>query len=85
MFFNEYFVICRQALVIIDKIFEEIVEDQQFFSTPDGLAKLLKTIPDDGLASLVKKTLEDMPPNSLVRWKTFVQVCNAYSKEVSSY
>lgn len=82
--FNYYFV-NRRALTIIDKYFEEILEDQGFISTAEGLQCFLKMLPDEALKTKVKDNLEKMPKNSLERWDTFVNTYQHYCKEVSNY
>ncbi|XP_022820280.1 DNA primase small subunit [Spodoptera litura] len=71
----------RRALAIIDKYFEQLLQEQEFLSTSDRLEKLLKMIPDDTLRSLVKKSLESMPEASLDRWNSFISVYESYCRE----
>lgn len=81
--FNNY-VVNRRALTIIEKYFEEILEDQGFISTAEGLQSFLKILPDEALRTKVKENLEKMPKNSLERWDTFVNTYQHYCKEVSN-
>lgn len=71
----------RRALTIIDKYFEQLLQEQEFLSTSDRLDKMLKMIPDETLRSLVKKSLESMPEASLDRWNTFINVYENYCRE----
>lgn len=58
------------------------MQEQEFFSTPDRLEKLLKMIPDEALRSQVQKHLGSMAENSLDRWKTFINTYENYCREV---
>ncbi|XP_075969435.1 DNA primase small subunit [Anticarsia gemmatalis] len=71
----------RRALSIIDKYFDQLLQDQEFFSTPDRLEKLLKMIPDETLRSQVQKSIESLTESSLEKWKTFVSVYENYCRE----
>lgn len=73
----------RRALTIIDKYFEQLLQEQEFLSTSDRLDKMLKMIPDETLRSLVKKSLESMAEASLDRWNTFINVYENYCREVN--
>lgn len=68
---------------MIDKHFEEILQDQEFLSTPERLNKFLKMIPNDNLKSQVEKVLEKMHESSLERWNTFLREYDLYCREVS--
>ncbi|CAH2232748.1 jg15496 [Pararge aegeria aegeria] len=70
-----------RSLTIIDKYFEEILQDQELISTTEGLKSFLKMIPDETLATQVQENLERMPRSSLERWDTFVTTYNKYCKE----
>ncbi|XP_072943475.1 DNA primase small subunit [Epargyreus clarus] len=70
-----------RAIGIIDKYFNEVLEDQQFISSSDGLKKFLKMIPEEALRNQVEKALERMPESSLERWETFVAIYNQFCKE----
>lgn len=72
----------RRALSVIDKYFEELLEDQQFFATTDGLKGLLKSIPDEALRSQVEKKLEKLPESSSERWNNFINIYDSYCREV---
>uniref|UniRef100_A0A2A4JPF8 DNA primase n=1 Tax=Heliothis virescens TaxID=7102 RepID=A0A2A4JPF8_HELVI len=74
----------RRALSIIDKYFEQLLEEQEFFSTSDRLEKMLKMIPDETLRSQVQKALESMADSSLERWKKFISVYENYSREAGN-
>ncbi|KAJ0180442.1 hypothetical protein K1T71_003846 [Dendrolimus kikuchii] len=71
----------RRSLNIIDKYFEELLQDQEFFSTADGLKKLLKIIPDEGLRSQVEKVLDKMNESSVQRWMSFINIYESYCRE----
>ncbi|RVE54875.1 hypothetical protein evm_000642 [Chilo suppressalis] len=71
----------RRALDVIDKYFEEILQDQEFFATADGLKALLKLIPDETLRSQVEKKLEKLPECSLERWRQFTSLYVSYCRE----
>ncbi|XP_028164265.1 DNA primase small subunit [Ostrinia furnacalis] len=71
----------RRALTIINKYFEEILQDQEFFATPGGLKGLLKLIPDESLRTQVEKKLEKLPNSSLERWNHFVSIYEGYCRE----
>ncbi|CAD0196716.1 unnamed protein product [Chrysodeixis includens] len=71
----------RRALAVIDKYFDQLLEDQEFLSSAERLDKMLKMIPDEALRSQVQKTLESMPENSLLRWKMFLSVYESYCRE----
>ncbi|XP_047527571.1 DNA primase small subunit [Vanessa atalanta] len=71
----------RRALIVIDKYFDEIVQDQEFLSTSDRLKSFLKMIPDEALRKQVQENLERMPTSSIDRWKSFVNNYNQFCKE----
>lgn len=72
----------RRALSVIDKYFEQMVQEQEFFASPDGLKAFLKLLPDESLKTLVAKKLEKMPEASLERWDAFISVFENYCREV---
>lgn len=69
---------------MIDEHFEEILQDQEFLSTPERLNKFLKIIPNENLRSQVERVLEKMNESSLERWNTFIREYNVYCREVST-
>ncbi|XP_046965416.1 DNA primase small subunit [Vanessa cardui] len=71
----------RRALIVIDKYFDEIIQDQEFLSTSDRLKSFLKMIPDEALRKQVQENLERMPTSSIERWKSFVNNYNQFCKE----
>ncbi|XP_026495024.1 DNA primase small subunit [Vanessa tameamea] len=71
----------RRALIVIDKYFDDIVQDQEFLSTSDRLKSFLKMIPDEALRKQVQENLERMPTSSIDRWKCFVNNYNQFCKE----
>ncbi|KOB78113.1 DNA primase, partial [Operophtera brumata] len=74
----------RRAITVIDKHFEEILQDQGFLSTPESLDKFLKMIPDENLKSQVGKVLQKMHDSSLERWHTFINEYDMYCRENGS-
>ncbi|CAH2086593.1 unnamed protein product [Euphydryas editha] len=71
----------RRALTIIDKYFEEILQDQEFLSTSDRLKSFLKMIPDEILRKQVQESLERLPTSSVGRWESFTNIYNKFCKE----
>lgn len=64
----------KRAYHIIAPAFKEIIiEDQDLFSTPDGLKKLMSLIPDNDLKMEFDKALKQLPANSNSAkiWDTF--------------
>lgn len=74
----------RRSLNTIDKYFEVLLQDQEFFSTPVGLKKLLKMIPEEGFRSQAEKVLEKLNESSLERWKAFINIYESYCRENSN-
>ncbi|XP_073944138.1 DNA primase small subunit isoform X1 [Choristoneura fumiferana] len=74
----------RRALTVIDKYFEDIVRDQDFFATPEKLQNLLKMIPDENLRSQVQTNLVKSTAPSLEKWHSFVNLVESYCKENGS-
>ncbi|XP_037869283.1 DNA primase small subunit isoform X3 [Bombyx mori] len=70
----------RRALNIIDKYFEQLLQDQEFLAT-DKLNSFLKLIPDDALKSQVETTLKKMQEPSLNKWNTFINIYENYCRE----
>ncbi|XP_026757951.2 DNA primase small subunit isoform X1 [Galleria mellonella] len=71
----------RRSLNIIDNYFEQLLQEQDFFATSEGLNAFLKLIPDETLRSQVAKKLEKLPQSSLERWTSFVSTYEAYCRE----
>ncbi|XP_059054338.1 DNA primase small subunit isoform X2 [Achroia grisella] len=71
----------KRALTVIDNYFLQLLEEQEFFSTPEGLSGLLKLIPDETLKSQVGKKLDKLPQSSLERWTSFISIYEAYCRE----
>ncbi|XP_014358407.2 DNA primase small subunit [Papilio machaon] len=71
----------RRAVSIIDKYFDDVIQDQEFLGTSSRLQKFLKMIPEDALREQVEKSLEKMPESSLERWKTFISIYDSYLRE----
>lgn len=67
----------------MDNYFDVLLEEQSFFSTPEGLKKLLALVPDETLKSQVEKGLEKTPESSVDRFKTFINIYDSYIREVS--
>ncbi|XP_026329757.1 DNA primase small subunit [Hyposmocoma kahamanoa] len=74
----------KRALKVIDKYFKELLQDQEFISTPERLKNFLKLIPDEQLRSQVEKALQKMPEASTERWVTFVNLYETYCRENSN-
>lgn len=74
----------RRAITIVDKHFEDILSDQQFFSAADGLKKLLTLIPDETLKLQVERGLHKMVEDSVERWRAFENIYMSYCKENGS-
>ncbi|XP_053626042.1 DNA primase small subunit [Plodia interpunctella] len=74
----------RRALNIIDKHFVQIVQEQDFFATTEGLKAFLKLIPDETLKVQVAKRLEKIPESSLERWNDFISTYESYCRENAS-
>ncbi|CAK1552139.1 unnamed protein product [Leptosia nina] len=70
----------RRSINIIDKYFNIIVQEQEFFSTKEGLSKLLRVIPDETLRKQTEETLDKLAPSSLERWEAFIQIYNQFCK-----
>lgn len=68
----------QRALATIDSVFEEIcLQDQDLFSNPENIQKLLLArIHDDGIRSELKTRLLGLPRNSKIIWETFVGFIN---------
>lgn len=73
----------RRALSVIEKYFKDLLQDQEFISTPERLKNFLKLIPDETLRSQVERALQKMPESSTERWDTFVNIYETYCREVS--
>ncbi|XP_013186508.2 DNA primase small subunit isoform X1 [Amyelois transitella] len=71
----------RRALQIIDKYFEQVLQDQEFFASTEGLKAFLKLIPDEALKAQTAKRLEKMPASSLERWQEFRSIYDNYCRE----
>ncbi|GBP28273.1 DNA primase small subunit [Eumeta japonica] len=71
----------RRAICVIDSCFEDILNDQEFISTKEGLKKMLSWITNDALCEQVEKALEKMAPNSLERWNMFLRLYESFCKE----
>lgn len=71
-------------MTVIDKYFEDIVNDQDFFSTPERLRNLLKMIPDETLRAQIQTNLGKSMAQSLEKWHSFVNLFESYCKDVST-
>ncbi|XP_068629481.1 DNA primase small subunit [Battus philenor] len=71
----------KRSVSIIDKYFEELIQDQEFLQTPGRLQKFLKMIPDETLRDQVEKNLEKMSETSLERWAMFVRTYDSYLRD----
>lgn len=63
----------RRAYRIIEPMFDEIIlQDQNLFGTPGGVAKLLSAVPDEKLRFDLDAIIKECPPNdSKAIWAAF--------------
>ncbi|XP_045490916.1 DNA primase small subunit [Colias croceus] len=74
----------KRSVNIIDKYFNDIMEEQEFLSTPERLSSFVKIIPDETLRKQVEETLKKMPASSPERWETFVNLYHQHCKQNGS-
>ncbi|XP_063531763.1 DNA primase small subunit [Cydia strobilella] len=74
----------RRAMTVIDRYFEDVVKDQEFFGTPERLQNFLKMIPDETFRTQVQTHLEKSKAPSLDKWNTFAKLYESYCRENGS-
>lgn len=73
----------RRALNIIQKVFEDLVIEQDLFGTSERCVNFFQMIGDEELRESLKNQFQDWE-TSIDRWKCFVSAADSFNERVSS-